>query len=221
MADNSGNNNDGDPVDGAVPADPTDNPVISGNPGTCGYGDIPNNSADTIDAVDTNFTPGNQGSITFWYNSNESWDATDRIIFDASNDLGNDGADKQFFLVKRRQGTGKLKFKAEDTADTDLKAQTGNLGFGANTWVHIAVTWDLPNDFLEIYVNGTSQATDNTNTNGTVGTLNDLYISDNRTTGIGGDQWASNSANGFIDEFKIYNGVITASQVAADFIGNT
>ena len=81
----------------------------------------------------------------------------------------------------------------------------------------MAVTWDLPNDFMEIYVNGASVATNNTNTNGTVGTTQDIYIGDNRDTGTGGGGWTNRSTNGFIDEFRVYSSVISVTDVQNDY----
>lgn len=219
VIDTSGNNNHASPLGGTVPASPATNPALAGDPGTCGYADIPNNTNNSIDAIDTNFTPANQGSITFWYNSKENWTGGgtfDRLLFDASNNLGGRNADKQFFMIRRNNGGGSLRFVLEDSNDTDLEATATGLGFSANTWVHVGVTWDLPNDFLEIYVNGVSVATDNTDTNGSIGNINDLYIGDNRDTGTGGNGWTNDSTNGFIDEFKIYDDVIPATQVIAD-----
>ncbi len=218
VVDSSGNNNDGSPLGGAAPASPASNPALVGDPGTCGYAEIPNNTNNSIDAVASSFTPGNRGSITFWYNSASNWNSNgDRMLFDASRNLGNNNADKHFFLVRQDNGGGRLVFVLEDSNDQRMRAITGGLGFAGGTWVHIAVTWDLPADFMEIYVNGASVATDNTNTNGVLGNINDLYIGDNRDTGTGGNNWSNDSANGFLDEFRIYDEVISASQVATDF----
>ncbi|MCZ6526655.1 MAG: LamG domain-containing protein, partial [Gammaproteobacteria bacterium] len=217
VIDSSGNNNHGGPVNGVS----TDNinRAVSGDPGTCGYGVIPNNTDDSIDAIDTNFTPGNQGSITFWYNSNENWTGggtNNRLLFDASNNLGNNNADKQFFIIRRNIAGGSLRFVLEDSNDTDLEATATGLGFLANTWVHVGVTWDLPNDFLEIYINGVSVATDNTNTNGTIGNINDLYIGDNRDTATGGNGWSNDSTNGLIDEVRIYDSAVSSGIINND-----
>jgi MSHA biogenesis protein MshQ len=214
VIDGSGNGNNGDPL-GGVSTDAT-TPAIAGNPGTCGYGVFPGNtSTATFDAVDSKLTPGDQGSVSFWYRSNANWSGGgDKMLLDASNNLGNNGADKYFFLVKRNNG--RLRFRLEDSNDTDSQAETGGQSIAANTWVHIAITWDLPNDRLEVYINGTLSATSNTNLNGTIGNLNSLYIGDNRTTGVGGSGYTGNSADGLIDEVRIYSAPLSAAAVAAD-----
>lgn len=201
-----------------APVTASANPALAGDPGTCGYGSMPaNTSTTTFDAVDTTNVPGAAGSITFWYNSNTNWSgggSTDQMLLDASANLGGNGADKFFFLTKR--ANGRLRFVVEDSNDTTSTAETGNLGFGAGTWVHIGITWDLTNDRLEIYANGTLEDTSGTNLNGTPGNWNSLYIGDNRTDGVGGSQFTGNSANGPIDEVRIYDATIPQAVIQSD-----
>jgi len=217
VIDGSGSNNHGNAVGGVTTASAT--PAIAGNPGTCGYGDIPSNTSSTSQAVNTNLDVdtdiGNSGSISFWYRSNTAWnDGNLRMLFDASNNLGNNGADKNFYLSK--EGNGRLTFLLEDSNDRDLRARTGKNSIAANTWVHIAVTWDLTTDTSQIYINAALAGTQVTNTNGQLGNTNTLYIGDNRTSGVGGSGYTKNSANGFIDEFRTYNFVQNAAAIAAD-----
>ncbi len=67
----------------------------------------------------------------------------------------------------------------------------------------------------EIYLNGVLAATQSTATNGQIGTLRTLYLGDNRSTyhPVGG---SANSANGIIDEVRVYNSTLTQSQIQAD-----
>ena len=214
VIDYSGNANHGDPVGGVSTATAT--PAIAGNPGTCGYGVIPSNTATgTFDAVNTTLTPGAIGGVTFWYRNNTNWVGSgDRMLLDASVNLGGGGADKYFFLVKRNNG--RLRFRLEDSADTDSQAQSAVFNIAANTWVHIGVSWDLTNDALAVFLNGATVATSGTNLNGTPAAWNTLYIGDNRTTGVGGAGYSGNSANGLIDEVRYYISPINAAQAAAD-----
>lgn len=221
VLDRSGNANNASPLGAVIPANPSSSPALFGSPGTCGYADIPDNTNDKIDAIDTNLIPGNTGTITFWFNNKSDWDANgDRLLFDASKDLSpgfyDEKLDKHFFLVRRNNNGGSLRFVVEDTADNRLRATAANLAFPAGTWVHIAVTWDLPNDLIEIYVNGRLLATDNNRTTGAIGNINDLYIGDQRDVGTFGNNWSNASANGYIDEFRAYKVRVSAAQIAAD-----
>ena len=212
--DSSGNNNHGNPLGNVAKAFAT--PAIPGNPGTCGYGVFPLNTATgTYDAVNSTLTPTATGGVTFWYYNNTNWNGGgDRMLLDASANLGNGGADKYFFLVKRNNG--RLRFRLEDSADRDTQAQTAVLNFPAGSWTHIAVSWDLGNDVSNVYVNGALSATSTTNVNGNPGAWNTLYIGDNRTTGVSNNGYTGNSADGFIDEVRIYGIPLTPGMVAAD-----
>ncbi|MHB1014551.1 MAG: DUF6701 domain-containing protein [Desulfurivibrionaceae bacterium] len=222
VTDASGNGRNGIKLGSAAPTGyPPSNPPASakpGDPGTCGSGGIP--ITDGTQGVDTGFDlndVGNSGSITFWYNSNTAWnDGNNRMLLDASNNLGhNDNRDRQFYLVKT--GNGSLLFSLEDSNNNESKATTGNNGFAANTWHHIAITWNLGQDRIRIYLDGILSDTSTTNLNGTLGDMLSLYIGDQRGGTISGaSNYTANSANGYIDEVRIYNTELTIQDVVAD-----
>jgi len=66
----------------------------------------------------------------------------------------------------------------------------------------------------EIYINGALAASQNTNSNGQIGALRTLYLGDNRSTYHPGG--TANSANGIIDEVRIYDYVQTAGEIVTD-----
>lgn len=218
VTDSSGNGNNGSAIGGAVPQNVS--PVVSGDPGTCGYADIPyNNSAAVFDAIDTgvdvNGQIGNSGTIDFWYKSNVRWDGNngDRQLLDASLAATGTWIDKYFFLTLRNNS--RLRFGLEDSNDSDFRLDTGNNNFSAGVWVHIAVTWDLPNDRLQIYVNGNLAAAQTFGTNGILGELDTLYLGDNRSSYIVSGM-TGNSANGAIDEVRVYSSVLSTAEIRAD-----
>lgn len=215
VTDSSGNNNHGSVAGGVVPD--IVSPVVAGTPGTCGYAEIPyNNSDTTYDAIDTgidvNGDIGNTGTIDFWYKSNERWNGNngDRQLFDASTTAA---GQKYFYLTL--QNNSRLSFGLEDSSDNDFVVEGGNNSFNAGVWVHIAVTWDLPNDILQVYVNGSLDDEDTFSTNGVLGNVSTLYLGDNRSTYQTGDM-TGNSANGAIDEVHIYNVVLSQAEIQAD-----
>ncbi|WP_168798659.1 DUF6701 domain-containing protein [Herbaspirillum sp. ST 5-3] len=221
VPDSSGLGHDGTVLGSAAPTGyPPSIPAgsaISGNPGTCGAGFIPSGTSQGVSTpVDVNSNLGNAGSIAFWYSSNTVWnDGNDRMLFDASNNLGGGNADKHFYLVKRTNGS--LMFALEDSGDTNSNATSPSYSFAANTWHHIAVTWNLGADRLYIYLDGnpTPVATSTTGVNGTLGNTNTLYIGAQRSTAINNTagSYTSNSANGYIDEFYAFSGALSSSQV--------
>ncbi len=213
VVDSSGGSNDGSTV-GTVTASSA-SPAIAGDPGTCGYADVPNNNTTTpMDAIDSGIDidtqVGNQGTISFWYKSNTIWDGgNDRQLFDASNSTTR----KYFQLMLDNRG--RLRFELEDSADANHSVRTNRLNIAANTWTHVAVTWDLTADQLEIYVNGALSNSNNINSTGAIGDLDTLYIGDNRSNYLAGNA-TRRSADGSFDEIRIYNLVQTTAQIAAD-----
>ena len=222
VIDSSGNGRHGTVV--GVGVTPTGYPHVtppgsarSGDPGTCGSAAI--SAGTTARGVDAGFdmnSVGNVGSISFWYSSNTAWnDGTARMLLDASNDLGGGAADRNFFVVKDR--TGRIRFSLEDSFNTGSTASTARNRFAANTWQHIAVTWNLTLDRVRIYLNGVLAATSTTNVNGTLGNVRSLYIGGRRGGTItGAPGYTTNSANGYIDEVRIYNTELTLPDVVAD-----
>ncbi|MDJ0832911.1 MAG: LamG domain-containing protein [Gammaproteobacteria bacterium] len=182
----------------------------------CNGVDVPSNTTDAaqygIDtSIDVDDDIGGQGSINFWYRSNNAWiGGGDRTLFDASpDDLT--PADHYFLLALRNDGS--LVFGLEDSADGDFRIFTGANNIAANTWAHIAVTWDI-NGERRVYLNGTLIGTESGATNGNMGEFRTLYFGDNRSTYH--PDGSPNSANGQIDEIRVYDVVQTAAQIDSD-----
>lgn len=213
VLDSSGNGNNGTAVGRA-------DTVFPGK--VCRGGNIPkNNRANQFDAVGTGIDPatriGPVGTIDFWYQAKKKWrDKNDRMLFDASKAAtGNNGQDDYFFLDLRDKG--RLRFGFDDDQGNDFYIQTGRLSFGRKTWVHIAVTWDLAAGTGKIYVNGKPQATSGSlsGSSGALGVLNSLFLGDNRSRFIGPGA-TPDSADGVLDEVRIYRQVLTQAQIRFD-----
>ena len=218
VTDTSGSGFNGAAVGNATPT--TVNPVVAGSPGTCGYAEIARNTSDNdIDAINTGVdvnSIGNRGTISFWYKSNEDWDGgEDRMLIDASTDIGSGGNRKYFFLVLR--DNSQLRFGLEDTNDGDYILNTGdNDTINQDEWVHIAITWDMPGDSLQIFVNGNLAANSTPNTNGALAdTLGSIFLGDNSSTYQASGS-SGRSANGSIDEVYFYSDVRSATQIQAN-----
>lgn len=201
VLDTSGNNRHGTRLGAAQ--------TISGGR-VCRGASIPNNTVTTtIDAVDTGInvpaTVGSVGTITFWYNSTAAWNSQDAQLFDATV-LNNEW----FFLVKR--SSGKLRFVIRDTTGTNRVVETAtSYTFAGNTWKHIAVSWNFNatagsnQDRMVVYLDGAAVQTLNFTSAGALSnSISTLYVGDNRSA-ITGQNGTGRSANGIIDEFRIYN----------------
>lgn len=179
--------------------------------------DIPANTTSTSAAVDTlidmDSAIGSKGSISLWYRSNQAWTSTTpALLADATQ------PSSRAFAFWRVAG-GALRFTLADSAGTSLSASTANQAFTAGTWVHVAATWRLANgsnqSVLRLYINGVLSATTFGTTTGTLDpALGTLFIGDNRSSNTASA--TANSANGQIDEVKIYNYEATTADVASD-----
>lgn len=168
-----------------------------------------NNSHSIIDGinsgVDLDSAIGNAGTIMFWYKAKEAWNGSgDRTLMDAS--AGN----KYFFLSKMNNGS--LRFWLEDSADRDFQYNTAAFGFGADTWVHLAVTWDMGANSMKVYVNGAEALNRTMNSTGQIGNLGNLIFGDNSSTTY--KIAPGSSANGTYDDIRIDSSVLNIGQIA-------
>ncbi|MDZ7829349.1 MAG: DUF6701 domain-containing protein [Halofilum sp. (in: g-proteobacteria)] len=224
LADATGNGNNGTTL-----GDVTSYPDTDADAQVCSGAIVADNTSDgVIDALDTGVDVdgdlGSQGSINFWYWTDRRWgQLSDRMLFDGSNS-GASGGPKYFYLAlvdaTMAGGPGnrgaRLNFGLEDDDDDDFRLQTDRIDIGQETWVHIGVTWDLDNDSMEIYVNGSR--VDSMSLGGSSDTLGDmetLYFGDNRGS-YTPNPMNGNAADGRFDEIRLYDGVIDSSQMVAD-----
>lgn len=185
------------------------------NPISCQAVDIPdNNNLATRDAIDTGVdvnTLGDQGSIAFWYRSNDEWDgpSSAKVLFDAST-----SSNAQFSMYIWPGGY--LAFEASEPNGNRTGRYTDQSSIAANTWVHIVVTWNAKSDDIKIYVNGVSNTAplymENTLTQGLNVNLDTLYFGDNNSTT---ESELGGSADGSIDEIHLFSHVLTQIQVNA------
>ena len=209
VADSSGNGHDGVRVGAAT--------STSGGQ-VCRALDIPANTSTMIAAVDTALDVdtgiGSSGTLSFWVRSNVAWtSATAAMLLDATL-----SASRPFYL--QRNGGGALRFSLADSAGTVLTATTAAQTFSLGTWAHVAATWRLAGgsnqSTLRIYVNGVLLATTVGTSNGNLDpSLGSLFLGDNRSTATPAGATA-NSANGQLDEVRVYNFELSPAEIAGD-----
>jgi hypothetical protein len=90
----------------------------------------------------------------------------------------------------------------------ELDLNTG--GVANNTALHAVMTIDSANGIMLLYTNGVF-AGGVTNREATLSLVNDVYSQ------LGRSQFGDPTLNGSIDEFRIYNGIMSPAQVAASF----
>jgi MSHA biogenesis protein MshQ len=216
VADSSGNGRNGSRIDAPV-LSPVVQTIASGK--ICRAMDVPDNGGNAqIDAVNSTVTPnavGSTGTITFWWRARGAWNGSANYLVDATTQAN------RFFYIGKRNNS-RLRFEVTDNASTPvtLAAETANTGVAANTWAHIAVTWRFVAgsnaSTINIYLDGALVATTTGTTNGQLNaTLGSLYVGDNRSAASNGLTGSPTSADGTIDEFRVYPRVLTAADVAS------
>ena len=184
----------------------------------CRAADIPLNTTVTSSGINTNIDVdaaiGSSGSISFWYNSNSRWNNSDNQLFDATSQNN-----RWFYLTKR--SNGRLRFAVTDSNGTTIAAETSPNNTNSGDWRHIAVTWRLApgnnQTILRIYVDGNLQSSQQGTTNGSMpASLGTLVLGDNASNFVQSGLGTLNSANGRIDEVRVYNFEISNADVLND-----
>jgi len=190
----------------------------------CRGASIPaNTSAAVVDAIKTGVKFSDlgvnllgQGTIMFWYKSNVAWNGgTAAQLLDATLVNG-----QWFALTKKAAGT--LYLEVTDSTGVVRSVETPVKTFAAGTWVHIAISLNFNasptanSDHLQIFVNGGAPVVSSFTSNGTLSnSLDYLHIGDN-PSGLVSAQGTVNSANGTVDELRLYNLELNQGQVLGE-----
>ncbi len=156
---------------------------------------------------------GSQGSIDFWYKSRaKKQSGKDMILFDASTANGNNY--NSFFMDLYY---GSLGFRIQDNNGNYATILTPRYSVQRNTWVYIAATWDVPNNRMQLYINGSLAGSAPLNFSGPLSNTGPLYLGDNSTRGAAPYYGLPlESADGTLDEVRLYKGVISQAQITND-----
>lgn len=175
---------------------------------------VPKNLTSAIDAFDTGIdahTVGNSGTAAFWYKSVTSG-VEHRMLYDATT-----SAAGKFYLYRDDQGSGvDLNAHITDGGGTVRNVDKVNAMSDA-AWTHMTVTWRFTTGSsatrMTLYVNGVQQDTQTyTVATGKIAdAISTIYFGDNRSA----SSVELNSANGYMDQIKLYDADLTASEVAS------
>lgn len=178
---------------------------------------VPADASNASQAVDTlldvSSSIGDQGAVTFWYAANTAWNNSAATLLDATTQ-----ANRPFFLV--RQSDGSLRATISDGNGVLLSAVTPAQSVAANNWRHIAVSWRLASgagqSSLRIYINGLQAGAASGTTTGSLdNSIGTLFVGDNRGSAIP-TNGSNRSANGTLDEMRVYNYEISAIELGSD-----
>ncbi|WP_374659192.1 DUF6701 domain-containing protein [Inhella sp.] len=188
------------------------------NGAVCRALEIPFNNSATISGVDTQVNAsasmGARGSFSFWWRYNQAWTGSNAaMLLDASGSVG-----LPIFLQRDAGGVLRLRVSSGDAVV--LTATSPAQTFAAGTWVHIAGSWRLAaganQSVLRLFVNGALVGSTSGTTNGQLaGNAGSLVAGDARL-GSAPSGGTANSADGRIDELRLYNYDIGLAEVVQD-----
>lgn len=187
-----------------------------------------NATASTVTAIQTPVTVSYTGSMNFWYNSYAAWnDGKAAMLFDAT-DTANTAP---FYLMKTP--SGQLQFIATpNAASLPITATSPTNSFVANTQKHISISWVfLPGTnqtYVQMFLDGvmvlnkrftiapvvTGSTTFFPNVSAFNGTRT-FHVGDTRNTVVP-SAGTLNSANGWIDDVKIYGSQVNSYIATSD-----
>lgn len=162
-----------------------------------------------VQAVDTGLDIdsdiGDAGTIAFWYQLNSDSPIFNRELFDATR-YSPPFTVYSFYL--ERDTSGRILFHADDSSNNEQTVSSATGVASVGSWVHIGVTWDFSNQSIKLYIDGALVDTE-MGMNTSIANVSDLYIGDSNTVVSG----YGTSANGLIDDFRIYSHVLTQTEV--------
>ena len=214
VLDSSGEDNHGSPIGRVTPQLPS-------NDVSCRALDVPyNNRYSERDEVNSNLdlnNVGSRGTVSFWYRSDAPWiDGNYRLLFDATqSEHWNGDYGKYFFMSLNNNG--EIAFGMEDSNDGDMQVKTQPLGYEANQWVHIGLTWDVASEDVNLYVNGNRVYMYGTwdFSSSVLGNVSTLKIGDSSSNYFVAEM-TDNSANGQFDDFRLYDYEMSREAIKAD-----
>lgn len=175
--------------------------------------DVPRNTSATVQAFDTGLdvnSIGNTGTISFWYKS-VTTGVEHRMLYDAT-----ESASGKFYLYRDDMGSGvDLNAHLTDGGGTVRNVDKLNT-VTDEQWAHIVVTWLFKTgtgaSHMRLYVNGALQDEQPyTVSSGKIAdAIGRLVFGDNRSSASP----ELNSAYGTIDQVRIYDAELTASEVS-------
>jgi hypothetical protein len=142
----------------------------------------------------------NNFTISAWVNP--STVSTWARVFDFGS-----GTTNYMFLTPKCGGTGVVRFAITNSGSSGEQQINGQAALPAGVWTHVAVT--LAGNVGILYVNGVEVGRNSAMT------LQPFSLGSTTQNWIGRSQWSDPYLSGQVDDFRIYSGALSASDVQA------
>jgi hypothetical protein len=142
------------------------------------------------------------------WNGGSAW----QRIFDFGSNSGgenNQGTGLTYIMLTPQSGSGPIRFAVTTNSSNAEAAIVGPSAFPIGQETHLAVTYDFVAGISALYLNG--QIITNGVASVPLGGISDVNV------WLGKSQWGDPYLNGQFNEFRIYNGVVSDSAIAASF----
>jgi MSHA biogenesis protein MshQ len=183
-------------------------PALTGNPGTCGYGDF-DGSNDYIELPAS--LPNLSGSFTIagWINARDLGNDQRIFVDDESNNGG-------FAFSLGDGGNGKLRFFSRAVSPVVVDTQSAVIG--QNTWHFVAAVHDASAKTRQIFVDGVAVTLNNGNSistyTGNWGNDSGRASIGGETNSAGGEATANWRFNGLIDQITVHQGALSGAEIS-------
>ena len=112
-------------------------------------------------------------------------------------------------MLTPQSGPGPIRFAVTTNSSNAEVSLVGPAAFPIGQETHVVVTYDFIAGTSALYLNG--QIVTNSIASVPLGGINDVNV------WLGKSQWGDPYLNGQFDEFRIYNGIVSDSAIAASF----
>jgi MSHA biogenesis protein MshQ len=204
VIDTTGNYN-AQAVNGATTDDAA--PALTGNPGTCGYGEFDGNN-DYIELPNSFENLQDSFTITAWINP-KNLDSGSRIFIDDEKNQRGFG----FSMSDQNNGNGHLRFYSRGVRPVSVDTAGGVIS--TDTWTFVAAVHNKGAQTRQIYVNGVAQVISG---GSTTSSYTGTWGIDTGPASIGGETnrgETNNRFTGAIDEVHVFKGALNATEINA------
>lgn len=212
VSDSSENSNHGTPINNV-------SPELPNSPISCQGMRVTENTSSYVSALDTDIDVndiGNKGTISFWYRSIDDWHGGEaKMLLDASKSYFYDIFVNSFYMYIDEDG--RVNITIEDAYSSKATLYSDKLHFDDEDWVHIALAWNMSQQSIDLFINGQEKSLHGRNWffSSSLDDFDSLKIGD-RASNARFAYGTNNSANGYFDDVRVYNYVLSQQEISGD-----